>query len=110
MEFWDEAIERLVKLNQELANDGDLARVRFARVEPDPYLDNKWVVYTIWELPEPSPGEEVWPLETTSAYSNRLYSCFRDNPWLSSSALFRTAEELKDAGHQRGQQVPASVA
>lgn len=110
MEFWDEAIDRLVKLNSELANVGDPARVRYARVEPDPYLDNKWVAYTVWELPEPDPGDEVWPLETTSHYRNLLLSCFRDNPWLSASALFRTAKELQDVAHQRGQRIPASAA
>lgn len=107
MEFWDEAIDRLVKLNVELDKRGDPARIRYARFEPDPYLDDEWVVHTVWELPEPDPGDEVWPLKTTSGYRMMLHECFRDNPWLSASALFRTADELQDAAHRRGQLIPA---
>ena len=107
MDFWEEAIERLVKLNQKLADAGDPARVRYVRFESDPYLEDEWVVHTVWELPEPGPGEEVWPLETTSNYRRMLHECFRTIPCLSASALFRTADELQDAAHRRGQLIPA---
>lgn len=93
MRFSDQVLESLARLNGELAQQGDRARVRHALIEPDPYQDDRWLVLATWELPDPPSGVETWPLEDLDRYEELTARALGDlAPAV--ECLFRTRNEL----------------
>ena len=93
-------------LNVKMCHAGDPARIRYAWIEADPYLDDTWVVITIWELPDfadDDPGG--WPYETRDRYFRLLAEHYSDNFDVLTHCVFRTAAQLADPAQQRGQPI-----
>ena len=99
----DEVIERL---NKDLRDAGDPARIRYAWTDPDPYIDGGWVVTAIWELPDYENDPGGWPFETLEKYRRLLDEVYADDFDVLTSCLFRTGQELADPVHQRGRRIP----
>ena len=108
---WMDDLEKdLAALNEKLRAEGDPARVRYAWIEADPYLDDGWVVCAIFELPDYRRDDPSgWPLEMVDKYYRLLFDHYRDNPDVLTDNLFRTADQLADPAHQRGQRIPEHV-
>jgi len=103
----DQVYDALARVNVELAERGEPARVRFASIRPDPYLDDVWLVIATWELPDLAPDQDTWPLDLIEKYDTLT--------WESLKALevtplceYRTRGELADAS-QLGRPVPELV-
>lgn len=102
----DEIDVKIETINEDLRDMGDPARVRFAWVEPDSYIDDGWVLTAIWELPDYGDDPEGWPLETLQKYRRLLAAAYADDFDVLTDSLFRTAEDLADPAHQRGRRIP----
>ena len=95
MDLWNETERNLVELNTELSRRGDPARIRYMVIQPDPDWGNEWMVTTVWELPPPDPGREVWPDHELMGYEQMLAD--RLAGVASTSCLFRTAKTVAKA-------------
>ena len=106
MDLWDETERNLVELNAELSRSGESARVRYMVIQPDPDWDGEWMVTTVWELPPPDPGREVWPHHKLMDYEQMLAD--RLVGVASTSCLFRTAKTVAKA-FRNARAVPESA-
>ena len=98
MDPYKETLRSLRELNAALRSEGDTARARYVSVEPDYDFDDEWIVFVTWEIPPPN--GDGWPLKVLDEYSQRT----RDAIGVTGTAhcLFRTPDELREPGHQRG--------
>lgn len=112
MDLWEQSERILMRINEDFAQKGDPARIRYFRIIADPYNLDGWVVLPIVELPLPGDGDdEVWPREEMFRYRNVVRDRFfaelgAENLWV--TCLFRSPEELRDPAHRMGAQVPAA--
>lgn len=95
MDLWDDTERNLVELNTELSRNGDPARIRYMVIQPDPDWVDEWMVTTVWELPPPDTGREVWPDQKLVGYEQMLVD--RLAGVASTSCLFRTAKTVSKA-------------
>ena len=95
MDLWNETERNLVELNTELSRTGDPARIRYMVIQPDPDWADEWMVTTVWELPPPDPGREVWPDHKLMGYEQMLADRLAGVG--STSCLFRTAKTVSKA-------------
>jgi hypothetical protein len=110
MKWMDDLEQDIGALNEKLRAAGDPARVRYAWFEADPYLDDRWVVYATWELPDYRPDDpSAWPLETRDKYYRLLFDHYGDNPDVLTHCSFRTAGQLTEPAQQRGRPIPEPV-
>ena len=110
MKWMDDLEKDIGALNEKLRADGDPARIRYAWVEADPYLDDRWVVETIWELPDYRPDDPAgWPLETLDKYDGLLAQQYADNFDVLTHCWYRTAGQLAETAEQRGRPIPEPV-
>ena len=107
MDLWNETERNLVELNTELSRSGDPARIRYMVIQPDPDWEGEWIVTTVWELPPPDPGREVWPHHKLMGYEQMLAD--RLVGVASTSCLFRTAKTVARA-FRNARAVPESAA
>jgi hypothetical protein len=108
MRFVDNQVfEILARLNVELAERGDPARVRYARVTGDLYLEDLWVVIAVWELDRP-PGQDAWPREQLDVYDQLTWERLRDIDEVTIYNRFLTREEIAADPHL-GRPVPELV-
>jgi hypothetical protein len=103
----DQVFERLARLNVEMAERGDPARVRFARVTGDMYLEDLWLVIAVWELDRP-PDRDSWPLEQLDVYRRLTWDRLIDLDEVSVYCQFRTSDEIAADPHL-GRPVPELV-
>ena len=101
MDAVESARSNLEKLNSALRSEGDTARARYVSVEPDYDFDGEWIVFVTWEIPPPS--GDAWPLKVLDKYSQRTRDAIGDAG--TAHCLFRTADELAEPSHQRGEQL-----
>ena len=95
MDLWNDTERNLVELNAELSRSGDPARIRYMVIQPDPDWAAEWMVTTVWELPPPDPGREVWPDHMLMGYEQMLAD--RLDGVASTSCVFRTAKTVSKA-------------
>ena len=95
MDLWNDTERNLIELNSELAGSGDPARIRYMVIQPDPDWVDEWMVTTVWELPGPDAGHEVWPDDRLMGYEQMLAD--RLGGVASTSCLFRTAKTVAKA-------------
>ena len=98
MDFFKQTLRSLQELNTALGSEGDAARVRYVSFEPDYDYDDDWIVFVTWEIPTPKGGQ--WPLEVLDRYWERTRDKVGDSG--TAHCLFRTPDELREPGHQRG--------
>jgi hypothetical protein len=91
----DDVLAALARVNADLARRSDPARARFAKVQPDPYSPDDWLVIVTWELPAPARGEQAWPLATLDRYGELARKQLE--PFLCYvHSEFRTSDEFTD--------------
>lgn len=95
MDLWNDTERSLAELNTELSRSDDPARIRFMVVQPDPDWDGEWVLTTVWELPAPDHGGEMWPEDRLMKYEQMVADRFIGIA--STSCLFRTAKTVAKA-------------
>jgi len=96
MDLLEQTKSSLQELNTTLNSEGDASRARYISFEPD--YDNDWIAIVTWEIPTPN-GDE-WPLEMLDEYWQRTREAVGDAA--TALCLFRTPEEIREPGHQRG--------
>lgn len=111
MDLWEQSERILIRINEDLAQTDDPARIRYFRIIAAPHASDVWVVLPVVELPLAGDGDEGWPLEEMSRYRNMVRDRFFaelgwENLWV--TCLFRSPEELWDPAHRMGTKVPAA--
>jgi hypothetical protein len=104
----DQVFEVLARLNVELAERGDPARVRYVAIQPDPDLDDMWLVIPTFELPDLPPGRNGWPLDDLRSYSRLAWDWLNQELMVSVYCQYRTHKELAADPHL-GRSVPELV-
>ena len=107
MNLWGDVERVLATINRKLADAGDTARIRYMAIRPDYYDDRQSVVSSFWELPDLSPGQDAWPLDTILQYEKMVDEHFDEllSDYLAESTMslcwFRTKAELEECDNGR---------